>query len=107
MLGATITVGKHVPAGSGMGGGSSDAATTLIALNRLWGLDWPREKLMALACQLGADVPFFLGPGQRPSSRASASARPRCAGASARPSGPSCLAASSGFDSGNFRSTRN
>ena len=62
-LGATITVRKHVPAGSGMGGGSSDAATTLLALNRLWALDWPREKLLPLARQLGADVPFFLGPG--------------------------------------------
>jgi len=62
-LGATITVRKRIPAGSGMGGGSSDAATALIALNRLWGLDWPREKLLALARQLGADVPFFLGRG--------------------------------------------
>jgi 4-diphosphocytidyl-2-C-methyl-D-erythritol kinase len=46
-----------------MGGGSSDAASTLLALNRLWQLGWPREKLMALGLTLGADVPFFLGRG--------------------------------------------
>jgi 4-diphosphocytidyl-2-C-methyl-D-erythritol kinase len=62
-LGVSIDVEKAIPAGSGMGGGSSDAATTLIALNRLWNLDWPRARLAALAVQLGADVPFFLGPG--------------------------------------------
>ncbi len=61
--GASIHVVKQIPAGSGLGGGSSDAATTLIALNRLWRLDWPRERLAAVALQLGADVPFFLGPG--------------------------------------------
>jgi 4-diphosphocytidyl-2-C-methyl-D-erythritol kinase len=44
-----------------MGGGSSDAATTLLALNRLWKLDWPRKRLLALALTLGADVPFFVG----------------------------------------------
>jgi 4-diphosphocytidyl-2-C-methyl-D-erythritol kinase len=49
-----------VPAGAGLGGGSSDAATTLLALNRLWGLNWPRERLAALALTLGADVPFFV-----------------------------------------------
>ena len=62
-LGVSINVDKCIPAGSGMGGGSSDAATTLIGLNRLWGLDWPRARLQTLALQLGADVPFFLGPG--------------------------------------------
>jgi 4-diphosphocytidyl-2-C-methyl-D-erythritol kinase len=62
-LGAAIHVEKHIPAGSGMGGGSSDAATTLLALNRLWGLDWPAARLAPLALQLGADVPFFLGGG--------------------------------------------
>lgn len=62
-LGVTIDVQKNIPAGSGLGGGSSDAATTLIALNRLWNLHWPRERLLPLATQLGADVPFFLGTG--------------------------------------------
>jgi len=62
-LGATINVEKKIPAGSGMGGGSSDAATTLIALNRLWELRWSRAQLHQLALGLGADVPFFLGPG--------------------------------------------
>ncbi|MCX8003479.1 MAG: 4-(cytidine 5'-diphospho)-2-C-methyl-D-erythritol kinase [Burkholderiaceae bacterium] len=62
-FGADIHVQKRIPAGSGMGGGSSDAATTLLALNRLWALDWPRARLAALGLELGADVPFFLGPG--------------------------------------------
>jgi len=61
--GASIRVVKCIPAGSGMGGGSSDAATTLIGLNRLWRLHWPRERLAPLARALGADVPFFLQPG--------------------------------------------
>ena len=60
-LGADISIDKQVPWGAGMGGGSSDAASTLLALNRLWGLDWPRERLAALGLQLGADVPFFIG----------------------------------------------
>ena len=60
-LGADISVQKDVPWGAGLGGGSSDAATTLLALNRLWGLDWPRERLAALGLKLGADVPFFIG----------------------------------------------
>ena len=62
-LGVRINVEKRIPAGSGMGGGSSDAATTLIALNRLWNLRWPRSRLLELAAALGADVPFFLGAG--------------------------------------------
>jgi 4-diphosphocytidyl-2-C-methyl-D-erythritol kinase len=44
-----------------MGGGSSDAASTLLALNRLWGLNWSRERLLPIALTLGADVPFFVG----------------------------------------------
>lgn len=62
-LGVDIAVEKQIPAGSGMGGGSSDAATTLLALNRLWKLGWTREQLAPLALRLGADVPFFLGSG--------------------------------------------
>ena len=59
-LGADIHIDKRLPAGAGMGGGSSDAATTLLALNRLWGLNWPRERLAAIGLKLGADVPFFI-----------------------------------------------
>jgi 4-diphosphocytidyl-2-C-methyl-D-erythritol kinase len=59
-LGADIHVDKRVPAGAGLGGGSSDAATTLLALNRLWGLDWSRKRLAAIGLTLGADVPFFV-----------------------------------------------
>jgi 4-diphosphocytidyl-2-C-methyl-D-erythritol kinase len=59
--GADISIDKVVPWGAGMGGGSSDAATTLLALNRLWGLGWPRQRLLTLAARLGADVPFFVG----------------------------------------------
>ncbi len=60
-LGADITVDKRIPWGAGMGGGSSDAATTLLALNRLWGLNWPRARLLEIGLRLGADVPFFVG----------------------------------------------
>lgn len=58
--GVEITVEKRLPMGGGLGGGSSDAATTLLALNRLWRLDLPRTELMQLGISLGADVPFFL-----------------------------------------------
>ena len=58
--GAHIGIVKSVPAQAGMGGGSSDAASTLLALNRLWNLQLPLEKLMAIGLKLGADVPFFL-----------------------------------------------
>ncbi len=59
--GADISIDKQVPWAAGLGGGSSDAASTLLALNRLWGLRWPRERLLPLAAKLGADVPFFIG----------------------------------------------
>lgn len=59
--GADISILKSVPSGAGMGGGSSDAASTLLALNRLWRLNWPRARLLALGLRLGADVPFFVG----------------------------------------------
>ncbi|MDT9000211.1 4-(cytidine 5'-diphospho)-2-C-methyl-D-erythritol kinase [Paucibacter sp. APW11] len=60
-LGADIHIEKRLPAGAGMGGGSSDAASTLIALNRLWGLGLTRRQLLDIALPLGADVPFFIG----------------------------------------------
>ena len=59
--GADLSILKRVPWGAGLGGGSSDAASTLLALNRLWGLQWSRERLQPIALQLGADVPFFVG----------------------------------------------
>lgn len=60
-LGAHIGISKSVPAQAGMGGGSSDAASTLLALNQLWRLNLPLEVLQEFGLQLGADVPFFLG----------------------------------------------
>ena len=59
-LGAEIAIEKRLPMGGGLGGGSSDAATTLMALNHLWRTGLSREQLMRLGLQLGADVPFFL-----------------------------------------------
>ena len=56
-LGADISLDKHVPWGAGLGGGSSDAASTLLALNRLWRLHWPRQRLLTLAAA-------FWGPGE-------------------------------------------
>ncbi len=60
MLGADIAVEKRVPTGGGFGGGSSDAATVLRALDRLWGLDLGEDRLAALGLRLGADVPVFV-----------------------------------------------
>ena len=59
-LGARISVDKRIPMGGGLGGGSSNAATTLIALNRYWQLNLSQTELKALGLQLGADVPLFI-----------------------------------------------
>jgi 4-diphosphocytidyl-2-C-methyl-D-erythritol kinase len=59
-LGADIGLLKRIPIGGGLGGGSSDAATCLVALNRLWGLHLPVDELAALGLKLGADVPVFV-----------------------------------------------
>lgn len=59
-LGADLALTKRIPVGGGLGGGSSDAATALLALNRLWNLDLPRAELARLGLTLGADVPFFI-----------------------------------------------
>lgn len=59
-LGVDISVEKKIPMGGGLGGGSSDAATTLLVLNRLWNLGFTVEKLQAIGLTLGADVPFFV-----------------------------------------------
>jgi len=59
-LGADLDVVKRIPMGAGLGGGSSDAATCLVALNHLWGLGWPAARLAALGLTLGADVPVFV-----------------------------------------------
>lgn len=58
--GVEIMVEKRIPMGGGLGGGSSDAATVLLALNKLWDLNLSREELMRLGLRLGADVPFFI-----------------------------------------------
>ncbi len=59
-LGADINLQKRLPAGGGLGGGSSDAATTLMALNHLWGIDFSIDQLAEIGLQLGADVPVFV-----------------------------------------------
>jgi 4-diphosphocytidyl-2-C-methyl-D-erythritol kinase len=56
--GAHLEIGKHVPVTGGMGGGSADAAATLLACDALWGTELPREQMLALATELGSDVPF-------------------------------------------------
>ena len=58
--GVSIAIDKRIPMGAGLGGGSSDAATVLLALNRLWDLGLSREALIDVAAELGADVPFFV-----------------------------------------------
>ena len=58
--GVDIAIEKRIPAGGGFGGGSSDAATVLVALNRLWGLNLPIDELARLGLELGADVPVFV-----------------------------------------------
>jgi len=58
--GVIIDVEKNIPMGGGLGGGSSDAATVLVVLNKLWGLELSQEKLMELGIELGADVPIFI-----------------------------------------------
>jgi 4-diphosphocytidyl-2-C-methyl-D-erythritol kinase len=60
LSGVHIGIEKRIPAQAGMGGGSSDAASTLLALNRLWGLNYSRQRLSQIGLKLGADVPFFL-----------------------------------------------
>ncbi len=57
-FGALLTMEKAIPIAAGLGGGSADAAGALALLNRFWGLDWPSERLEALAARLGSDVPF-------------------------------------------------
>ncbi|GGI19986.1 4-(cytidine 5'-diphospho)-2-C-methyl-D-erythritol kinase [Oxalicibacterium faecigallinarum] len=59
-VGVDIAVEKKLPMGGGLGGGSSDAATTLLALNHLWQAGFSREELMQIGVKLGADVPFFI-----------------------------------------------
>ncbi|HKI64926.1 MAG TPA: 4-(cytidine 5'-diphospho)-2-C-methyl-D-erythritol kinase [Burkholderiales bacterium] len=59
-LGADIALEKNLPIGGGLGGGSSDAATVLLVLNRLWDLNLPRSELISLGLRLGADVPLFV-----------------------------------------------
>jgi 4-diphosphocytidyl-2-C-methyl-D-erythritol kinase len=59
-LGADLAVTKVIPIGAGLGGGSSDAATTLVALNHLWNIGWPHTRLAEIGLSLGADVPVFV-----------------------------------------------
>ncbi len=61
MPGAEIELIKEIPVGAGLGGGSSNGATTLMTLNEMWGANLSRDQLMEIAANIGADVPFFLG----------------------------------------------
>ncbi|WP_417852272.1 4-(cytidine 5'-diphospho)-2-C-methyl-D-erythritol kinase [Bifidobacterium oedipodis] len=58
-----LTITKRIPVGAGLGGGSADAAATLLAVNQLWGLNWTIEQLRPIAATLGADMPFCLSGG--------------------------------------------
>ena len=58
-----LNINKRIPVGAGMAGGSADAAATILALNALWNLDWPIERLRKVASTLGADMPFCLTGG--------------------------------------------
>lgn len=58
-----LTITKRIPVGAGLGGGSADAAATMLAVNRLWDLNWPIERLRTIAATLGADMPFCLTGG--------------------------------------------
>src|SRR5262245_17360065 len=59
-LGARVELVKRIPAGAGLGGGSSDAATALRLANHAWGIQWSSDRLAELAADIGSDVPFFL-----------------------------------------------
>lgn len=59
---ARVALTKFIPAGAGLGGGSSDAAATLRGLNQLWNLNWSDDRLAEIAAEIGSDIPFFLGP---------------------------------------------
>jgi 4-diphosphocytidyl-2C-methyl-D-erythritol kinase len=62
-FGLSVALQKRIPVGAGLGGGSSDGASILLALNHLWNLNWPRQQLMEIAKSIGSDVAFFLsGP---------------------------------------------
>jgi 4-diphosphocytidyl-2-C-methyl-D-erythritol kinase len=64
-LGAHLRLAKRVPVAAGLGGGSADAAAALVGCARVWGLDWPTERLVSLAARLGSDCAFFVGPSLR------------------------------------------
>ena len=58
--GVNIKIEKNIPMGSGLGGASSNAASTILALNKLWGLELSDERLLSIGKEIGADVPFFI-----------------------------------------------